>query len=56
VVFVMFELDEMSCDEIASALGVPVGTVHSRLFTARKLFQKAMLAIAHARGHQEGHT
>lgn len=35
-VFVMFEIDEMSCEEIATTLGVPVGTVYSRLHRARK--------------------
>ena len=40
--FVMFELDEMSCEEIAEVLGVPVGTVHSRLHAARKEFQAAL--------------
>lgn len=40
-VFVMYEIDELSCDEIASMTGVPVGTVHSRLHTARKEFQQA---------------
>jgi RNA polymerase sigma-70 factor (ECF subfamily) len=40
--FVMFELDELPCDEIASVLGVPVGTVHSRLHAARKDFQAAL--------------
>jgi RNA polymerase sigma-70 factor, ECF subfamily len=47
-VFVMFELDEMACEEIASIVGVPVGTVYSRLHAARKDFQKA-LARMHAR-------
>ena len=51
-VFVMFELEEMSCDEIASIVGVPVGTVHSRLFSARKLFQKALRAVVEKEGHQ----
>lgn len=41
-VFVMFEIDEMSCEEIADILGVPVGTVYSRLHGARKAFQKAL--------------
>jgi hypothetical protein len=27
---VMYELDEMSCEELAEILGVPTGTVHSR--------------------------
>lgn len=39
-VFVMFELDEMPSEEIAGVLGVPVGTVWSRLSAARKQFQK----------------
>ena len=28
--FVMFEIDEVSCEEIAEMLGVPLGTVYSR--------------------------
>lgn len=47
-VFVMFEIDELSCDDIAELLDVPVGTVYSRLHAARKDFQKA-LARMHAR-------
>jgi len=39
-VLVMFEIDELSSDEIAAVLGVPVGTVWSRLNAARKQFQK----------------
>lgn len=41
-VFVMFEIDGLTCEEIAEQLGVPVGTVYSRLHTARKIFQKAL--------------
>jgi RNA polymerase sigma-70 factor, ECF subfamily len=41
-VFVMFELDEMSCEQIAGELGIPLGTVYSRLSSARKAFQKAV--------------
>lgn len=40
-VFVMYELDELSCHEIAETLGCPVGTVHSRLHHARKAFEAA---------------
>lgn len=36
VVFVMFEMDGLSCDEISRQLGIPVGTVYSRLHKARK--------------------
>ncbi len=52
-VFVMFEVDEMPCEEIAQILGVPVGTVYSRLHGARKAFQKA-LARMQARDAREG--
>ncbi len=41
-VFVMSEVEEMSCDAIAVALGVPEGTVHSRLHAARKVLARAM--------------
>ena len=48
----MFEVDEMPCEEIAQILGVPVGTVYSRLHSARKSFQKA-LARMQARDTRE---
>jgi RNA polymerase sigma-70 factor (ECF subfamily) len=41
-VFVMFEIDELPCEEIAATLGVPVGTIHSRLYTARQAFAKIL--------------
>ena len=41
-VFVMFEIEEMSCEEIAGVVGVPVGTVYSRLHKARKEFATAV--------------
>jgi RNA polymerase sigma-70 factor, ECF subfamily len=37
-VFVMFEIEGISCQEIAADLGVPVGTVYSRLHAARQFF------------------
>jgi len=40
-VFVLFELEGEPCDAIAAGLGVPVGTVYSRLHTARRKFRKA---------------
>jgi RNA polymerase sigma-70 factor (ECF subfamily) len=51
-VFVMFEVDEMPCEEIAQILGVPLGTIYSRLHAARKAFQKA-LARMQARDTRE---
>jgi len=41
-VFVMFEVEEMSSEEIAAIVGVPVGTVYSRLHKARKEFEAAI--------------
>lgn len=40
--FVMFELEGMSCEEIAELSGVPLGTVYSRLHHARKSFDRAV--------------
>jgi RNA polymerase sigma-70 factor (ECF subfamily) len=40
-VFLLFELEEMSSVEIAQLLGVPVGTVASRLRLARGHFHKS---------------
>ena len=41
-IFVMYEIDELSCDEIAAVLDAPLGTVHSRLHAARKQFAAAL--------------
>jgi RNA polymerase sigma-70 factor (ECF subfamily) len=40
-VFILYELEEEPCDAIAASLGVPVGTIYSRLHTARRKFQEA---------------
>nr|ADT71693.1 RNA polymerase sigma-70 factor [uncultured organism] len=40
-VFVLFELADEPCEAIAAGLGIPVGTVYSRLHAARKQFAKA---------------
>ena len=42
--FVMFELEDLSCAEIAEIVGVPVGTVHSRLHAARAEFAACVRA------------
>jgi len=41
-VFVMFEVEELACTEIAEQLGVPVGTVYSRLHAARREVETAV--------------
>jgi RNA polymerase sigma-70 factor, ECF subfamily len=40
-VFVMFEIDGLSCSEIGEIVGIPVGTVYSRLDAARRQFEKS---------------
>jgi RNA polymerase sigma-70 factor, ECF subfamily len=41
-IFVMFEIDGMSSQEIADSLDMPVGTVHSRLYAARRAFAQVL--------------
>jgi RNA polymerase sigma-70 factor (ECF subfamily) len=38
--FVMFEIESLSCQEIAELMNVPVGTVYSRLHSARRQLEK----------------
>jgi RNA polymerase sigma-70 factor (ECF subfamily) len=40
-VFVLYELEGESCEAIAAGLGIPIGTVYSRLHAARKKFTRA---------------
>ncbi|MBC8073754.1 MAG: RNA polymerase sigma factor [Deltaproteobacteria bacterium] len=42
LVFMLFELEGVPCDEIAATLGIPVGTVYSRLSAARAAFIAAV--------------
>lgn len=44
-VFTLFELDAMSGEDIAEALGIPLGTVYSRLRIARDQFRKSLSRI-----------
>jgi RNA polymerase sigma-70 factor (ECF subfamily) len=41
-VFVLFELEGKSCQEIAELVAAPIGTVYSRLHHARRDVQKAL--------------
>jgi RNA polymerase sigma-70 factor, ECF subfamily len=38
--FVMFEIESLSCQEIAELMNVPIGTVYSRLHSARRQLDK----------------
>lgn len=42
VVFVLFELEGLSCEQISAQLAVPAGTVYSRLHRARKAFVREL--------------
>jgi RNA polymerase sigma-70 factor, ECF subfamily len=46
IVFVLFELDEMSAGDIAVLLDIPMGTVRSRLRLARTAFQHHVERLA----------
>jgi RNA polymerase sigma-70 factor (ECF subfamily) len=39
--FVLFELEGLPCEQIAELMGVPLGTVHSRIHAARAHFKAA---------------
>lgn len=41
-IFVMFELEALSCAEIATLMNIPVGTVYSRLHSARQQLKKLL--------------
>lgn len=49
LVFVLFELEEMSGQEIAELLNIPVGTVRSRLRLAREAFSREVKRLHAAR-------
>ena len=41
-VIILFEFEDMSCEQIAKKTGVPEGTVKSRLFNARKVLSEKL--------------
>jgi RNA polymerase sigma-70 factor (ECF subfamily) len=42
LVFVLFEIEQMTGEEISDALGIPLGTAYSRLRLARAAFRAAI--------------
>ena len=49
-VFILKEVEEKSYDEIASILGLSMGTISSRLNRARKALQESLRALSGSRG------
>jgi RNA polymerase sigma-70 factor (ECF subfamily) len=49
-VLVLREMEGLSYQEVANTLGVPIGTVMSRLSRARKRLQEGLLGLEEARG------
>jgi RNA polymerase sigma-70 factor (ECF subfamily) len=49
-VLVLSVLEGLSYKEIASVLDIPIGTVMSRLYRARRMMQAALRAYARRRG------
>ncbi len=47
-VFVLFELEEMTGEQVAEALEIPLGTVYSRLRLARQAFRRAVVQLSAA--------
>jgi RNA polymerase sigma-70 factor, ECF subfamily len=54
LVFVLFEVEELSGDQIAELLALPVGTVRSRLRPAREAFQREVKRLTLARAREAG--
>jgi RNA polymerase sigma-70 factor, ECF subfamily len=54
VVVQLIDVDGMTYEEVAAALDVPVGTVRSRLFRARRLLQDDLIEHARDAGFAQG--
>jgi RNA polymerase sigma-70 factor, ECF subfamily len=53
-VFVLFEIEEISIQDIATTLDIPIGTVGSRLRRARQAFQQAVTRHRARIGFKQG--
>ena len=52
-VFTMFEIEGLRCPEIAALLGVPLGTVYSRLRAARQQFAESVKRLKSMKDHRQ---
>jgi RNA polymerase sigma-70 factor (ECF subfamily) len=50
IVFVLFEVEELTASEVAAIVGIPVGTATSRLRRAREVFRTLVRRLHAARG------
>jgi RNA polymerase sigma-70 factor (ECF subfamily) len=55
-VVLLSDIEEMTYKEIAKMLGVPIGTVMSRLHRGRKMMRAQLASYANARGIRGPHT
>jgi RNA polymerase sigma-70 factor (ECF subfamily) len=44
-IFVLYEIEDMTGEEISQMLSIPLGTVYSRLQLARKAFKRAVVRM-----------
>ena len=54
--FVLYEVEGQSCQDIATSLELPVGTVYSRLHHARKRFAEAYASLVAAETEDGSHA
>jgi RNA polymerase sigma-70 factor (ECF subfamily) len=54
LVFVLFEVEELSGEQIAELLELPVGTVRSRLRLARDAFRREVKRLTLAQAREAG--
>src|SRR5206468_10306575 len=50
VVCTLYFMDDLAYQDIADIVGIPVGTVRSRLHRGRKMLQKRLWQVAHDLG------
>ncbi len=52
-VILLCDIEQFSYEEIAEILGIPIGTVRSRLFRARNMLKEKLSDYAKAKGYQD---